>query len=274
MLLRAYIRLSVGLLIVLAASGTRADNDDAFPADALAKEFMSDVAAIQAETSIQNLKNRADRLNSSADFTAHVLGVLKTAVEKKRSEIQVTDNEIQACQLSLASVSGDKSQLEGKLAALQSKRAELCGEERESFRSYGRCRGLAIVSRITIGLLLKEIDKRIAQLGTNTADGTWSSTYTSEDGIKAQQGGSFSLLIDAASGAISGNYVDGGELVQLSGNWNAASGACSGTGNDPSSTVTWQGTLTKGPKGYAGRGTLTYKPKKDGGSGSGTWSTK
>lgn len=270
------IRWVIGLLLCLAIPGAMAADEPAtFDPEKIAQTFMGTVADIQALTSIPELTEAKTSLQEATESITRNLADRKSEVEALRKDIKALDDSIQSCHLEIATAlgSGNTSFQESQLKELGARRKILINKERALYKAYATCRGQAFVTRIMFVLLTKEIDKRIEQLGNNTASGTWSATYTGDDGSTSPRGGDFSLLIDPQSGAVSGTYCDGGDRIAVSGTRNATSGACKGTGSDPESAVTWSGTLQKGPKGYTGSGSLAFKPKA-GGSGAGSWSTK
>lgn len=250
------------------------DTPKKFDPDKLARDFMGAVVGIQAEISIPDLKDAKTTIQNVAAALASALDNKKAKVDSIRKDIKAIDNDIQSCHLQLATAisSGNTDKQEAQLKALEAQRRQLVQDEAAAYKTYATSRGEAVVFKIIFQLIISEIDKRLDQLGNNTANGTWSATFTTEGGMTlAPQSGDFSLLIDT-NGVISGSYTDGGK-IPISGKLDTVSGACSGVGNDPSSPSTWNGTLKKGSGGYTGSGSLSFKPK-GGGSGSGSWSTK
>lgn len=244
-----------------------------FDPERYAQTFMAAVGEVQAETSIPVLKETKVELLDGAGSIANILSDKKAQVEAIRKKLKDLDDAIQTSHIKLAIAlgSGNIDMEEALLKTLENQRKQLVSEEEKAYKDYATYRGRAIVKKIFIEVIVKEIDKRIEQLGNNTASGTWSATYTADDGSTTPQGGDFSLLIDT-NGTISGLYHEVGGEISVSGTWNPASGACSGVGNDPSSPATWSGTLKKGAGGYTGNGSLSYKPNA-GGSGAGSWET-
>ncbi len=250
-----------------------ADSAPAVDPQKIAETFMASVASIQAETSIDRLQAGIFMLKDVARTLLRRLNDQKAEVESLREKIKAVDGTIETCELSLASGSGDTSQLEAQLKTLQAQRKDLGQKDGDAYKDYTRFRGQAIVQGIIFSLLVKESEKRLEELGNNTARGTWSSKYASDDGVSTQPAGTFSLFIDATSGAVTGSYLNGTDQIAVIGKWDPTTGTCSGTGNDPDTVVTWNGTLKKDAAGYTGSGSLAYKPKA-GGSGSGSWTTK
>lgn len=251
-----------------------------FDPEKIARNFMATVGAIQAETSIQELKEYKNTLVDVADRMAEILLEKKTEVESIRNKLKDLDDAIQTSHIRLVMAlgSGNTDEQEALLKILETRRKELVSEEKIAYKAYANYRGRTVVIKIIFKLLLNEIAKRIVQLGGNNTDsgntvsGIWSATYTADDGTTTPQGGDFSLVI-GANGIISGIYHDGGAGISVSGTRDPVSGVCQGVGSDPSSPATWSGTIKQVPGGYTGSGSLSFKPKA-GGFGAGAWSTK
>jgi hypothetical protein len=267
----------IGLMTGVAMSLSASEPDDSWGPGGdgptkLSEKFINLVLAVQAETSIDRLNLWKNMFRDSAGTIASLLDSRKYEVTRIRADIKDVDAAIQAAQLKRAE-SSDAEQANNTLANLKAQRALLVVKEAERYKEYARYRGRAIALGMICLAIIDEADKRIAQLGNNTARGNWAGAYTSEDGKSDPQGGPFSLLIDPQTGAVSGGYSDGGGEVGVSGKWDASTGACSGRGNDPEAPAAFSGTLLRGAAGYTGTGTFSYKYKA-GGSGSGTWTAK
>lgn len=248
---------------------------DSPTAASLGEKFMKSIFDVQASTSVTWLNDVKGTLTSVANGMAQSLQDKRAKVEFTRDEIISVDDSIQAEEKKIKGTADANviAQAQNAIASLNAKRAKLVTKEAADYKLYARQRGKCIVARILFEAIIKEADKRIGELAINTAGGTWAGVYVGDDGKKEPQGGRFSLFIDSKTGAITGDYTEGGGRVAVGGKWDANSGVCSGTGSDPETPATFNGKLSRGTGGYTGGGTFSYT-HKSGGSGSGTWTTK
>jgi hypothetical protein len=271
---------ALGLIAVLAfGTSLFAQSADEKPLDPLgvllAQKYVDSVILVQSETSLPELAQMKVNVSENANTQANKLNFLKEEVENKRNRIKEVDGKILDARVKLGIESDpEKSvQLKNDINNLTREREERVEEEAAGYKAYARQRGLCFAYKIIAQLILKEIDKRIAELGPNTAFGNWAGTYTEKGGEKTLASGTFSLLIDAKTGAIGGSYVNGQAVIPVKGTWNQASGACSGQGSENAAATSFSGTLTRGDTGYSGGGSFSYTDN-DGGSGAGAWKTK